>query len=73
MVVQGQWDKDPLLLQVPHFNADIVGRHAWLCFISIMVECELIFLFEILAERLKNHEPAVETVFDLLELEDSAR
>ena len=27
MVVQGQWDKDPLLLQVPHFNADIVGRH----------------------------------------------
>lgn len=27
MVVQGQWDKDPLLLQVPHFNADIVGMH----------------------------------------------
>ena len=50
----------------------LVGM-AWLCLISIMVECELIFLFEILAERLKNHEPAVETVFDLLELEDSAR
>ncbi len=26
MVVQGQWDKDSVLLQVPHFNADIVSR-----------------------------------------------
>lgn len=48
MVVQGQWDRDPLLFQVPHFTAEIV-------------------------ERLKSHQPAVETVFDLLELDDSVR
>jgi pre-mRNA-splicing helicase BRR2 len=26
MLIQGQWDSDPVLMQVPHFNEDIVGR-----------------------------------------------
>lgn len=26
MVVQGMWDKDPILLQLPHFNKDILTR-----------------------------------------------
>lgn len=46
MLVQGQWDKDPVLMQIPHFDDDIVS---------------------------KLKEIKVESVFDLLELEDSSR
>jgi len=48
MVVQGLWDKDSPLLQIPHFTEEIVGR------------C-------------KAHEPPVETVFDILEVDDDVR
>lgn len=48
MVVQGQWDKDPLLLQVPHISETVL-------------------------QRLRTRSPPVETVFELLELEDEER
>eukprot|EP01012_Entosiphon_sulcatum_P019666 TRINITY_DN24576_c0_g2_i5.p2 TRINITY_DN24576_c0_g2~~TRINITY_DN24576_c0_g2_i5.p2 ORF type:complete len:511 (-),score=149.36 TRINITY_DN24576_c0_g2_i5:115-1647(-) len=46
MVTQGLWDKDPVLLQLPHFTATLAKR------------CQ---------------ERGVENVFDLLELDPSAR
>ena len=48
MVVQALWDKDSALLQIPHFNAEVVGR-------------------------LRSARPPVESVFDVLEMEDSMR
>lgn len=48
MVVQGLWDKDSILLQIPHFTPDLV-------------------------EQLKELSPPVESVFDILEMEDSDR
>jgi pre-mRNA-splicing helicase BRR2 len=48
MVVQGQWNKDPVLFQLPHFTQEIVSR------------CQA-------------HEPPVETVFDVLDLDDDVR
>ncbi len=48
MVVQGLWNKDPVLLQIPHFTMDTVRELA--------------------------HLPSpVETVFDLLDMDDRAR
>eukprot|EP00602_Paraphysomonas_sp_CaronLab_P009686 CAMPEP_0185022718 /NCGR_PEP_ID=MMETSP1103-20130426/5423_1 /TAXON_ID=36769 /ORGANISM="Paraphysomonas bandaiensis, Strain Caron Lab Isolate" /LENGTH=2181 /DNA_ID=CAMNT_0027554929 /DNA_START=20 /DNA_END=6565 /DNA_ORIENTATION=+ len=48
MIVQGQWDKDSVLLQVPHFTDEIIAR------------C-------------KQNNPPVESVFDVLDLEDEER
>ena len=49
MVVQGMWDKDSVLLQIPHFNQDIVSY------------CN-------------NHPSgAIETVYDVIELDDDIR
>jgi pre-mRNA-splicing helicase BRR2 len=48
MVVQGLWEKDSILLQIPHFTSDIV-------------------------ENLKKITPPVESVFDVLEMDDSNR
>ena len=48
MMVQGLWDKDSPLMQIPHFTADMVAR------------C-------------KSNDPPVETVFDILEVEDDTR
>jgi len=48
MVIQGMWDKDSELLQIPHFNAEIICR-------------------------LKNLQPPVITVFDVLEMDDDIR
>jgi pre-mRNA-splicing helicase BRR2 len=48
MVVQGQWDKDSILMQIPHFTKD-------------------------LAQKCNQHDPPVESVFDLLELDDDVR
>ena len=49
MVVQGMWDKDSVLLQIPHFNQDIVSY------------CN-------------NHPSgAIETVYDVIELDDDVR
>jgi pre-mRNA-splicing helicase BRR2 len=48
MCVQGIWNTDSPLLQIPHFTPEIV-------------------------ERCNAHDPPVESVFDILELEDSDR
>jgi pre-mRNA-splicing helicase BRR2 len=48
MIVQGLWDKDSVLLQLPHVNADTVRRCA-------------------------SHSPPIETIFDVLELDDDDR
>lgn len=48
MIVQGLWDKDSPLLQIPHFNADIVTR-------------------------LKGAATPVESVLDVLEMDDDLR
>jgi len=48
MVVQGLWDKDSELLQIPHFTSEIVTR-------------------------LKDAQPPVQTIFDVLEMDDSIR
>ena len=48
MVVQGIWNKDSVLMQVPHFNIDLV-------------------------RKLADNSPPVETVFDLLDLDEEAR
>jgi len=48
MVVQGLWDRDSVLLQVPHFTSEIVSQ-------------------------MKSANPPVETVFDVLEMEDETR
>lgn len=48
MVVQGQWDKDSVLMQIPHFTQELV------------VKCSQL-------------DPPVETVFDVLELDDDVR
>lgn len=48
MAVQGMWDKDSILLQIPHFTPEVVNR------------CEI-------------HDPPIESVFDILELEDDVR
>jgi pre-mRNA-splicing helicase BRR2 len=48
MVVQGVWNKDSPLLQVPHFTPEIVAA------------CE-------------QHNPPVESVLDIVELEDDVR
>jgi pre-mRNA-splicing helicase BRR2 len=48
MIVQGVWAKDSVLLQIPHFTAEIVSR------------CEA-------------HSPPVESVFDVLDLDDETR
>jgi pre-mRNA-splicing helicase BRR2 len=48
MIVQGLWDKDSVLLQIPHFTTDTVTR-------------------------LRNHSSPVESIFDILELEDDVR
>lgn len=48
MSVQGLWEKDNILMQIPHFDARIV-------------------------EELKALPAPVETVFDVLEMEDEAR
>jgi len=50
MVVQGLWNKDNILLQIPHFTKDIVTR----------------------CESYKDGDP-VESVFDILSLEDDVR
>lgn len=46
MVTQGMWDRDSMLLQLPHFTKDLAKR------------CQ---------------EKGIETVFDLVEMEDSER
>lgn len=48
MIVQGMWDKDSALLQLPHADKATV-------------------------ERCAAHSPPVETIFDVLELEDDDR
>lgn len=48
MIVQGIWDKDPILLQIPHFDARII-------------------------EELKSLSNPIESVFDLLEMDDDLR
>jgi pre-mRNA-splicing helicase BRR2 len=48
MLVQGLWNKDHVLKQVPHFTEEIIGR------------C-------------RNHDEPVETVFDILTIEDDVR
>ena len=48
MVVQGQWSKDSVLLQIPHFTENLV-------------------------EKCKKITKPVETVFDLLDLDDDVR
>lgn len=48
MIVQGVWERNAILLQLPHFTPDIV-------------------------DRCKSHSPPVESVFDLMELEDGVR
>jgi len=50
MVVQGLWNKDNILLQIPHFTKEII-------------------------ERCENHdgEEPIESVFDILSLEDDVR
>lgn len=48
MVVQGLWNKDSVLLQIPHFTSELV-------------------------EQLASLSPPVESVFDLLDMDDAAR
>lgn len=48
MIVQGQWDKDSVLLQIPHFDLDIINK-------------------------LASHNPPIETVFDLIDMESDER
>lgn len=48
MLVQGIWEKQSVLLQIPYFNAEIIAR------------C-------------RAHSPPVDTVFDVLELDDEVR
>merc|ERR1711871_219519 len=48
MIVQGLWDKDSPLKQIPHFSDAVI-------------------------EQCQRMEPAIESVFDLLELEDDVR
>jgi pre-mRNA-splicing helicase BRR2 len=49
MFVQGMWNKDPVLMQLPHFTKEII-------------------------DRCHSHRPnPVETVFDILELDDDVR
>lgn len=48
MVVQGQWDKDHVLMQIPHFTPEIV-------------------------DACVANDPPVESVFDVMELEDDVR
>ncbi|CAM9119339.1 unnamed protein product [Ectocarpus fasciculatus] len=48
MIVQGLWDKDSVLLQLPHTDKPTI-------------------------ERFAAHSPPVETIFDVLELEDDDR
>lgn len=50
MVVQGLWNKDNVLMQVPHFTKEIVGR----------------------CESYQGENP-IESVFDILTLEDDVR
>ncbi|XP_072962861.1 DExH-box ATP-dependent RNA helicase DExH12-like [Typha angustifolia] len=49
MVTQGMWERDPMLLQVPHFTKELAKR------------CQ------------ENPSTSVETVFDLVEMEDDER
>ncbi|PKI68194.1 hypothetical protein CRG98_011393 [Punica granatum] len=49
MVTQGMWEKDPVLLQVPHFNRELARR------------CQ------------DNPGKPVDTVFEIMELDDVAR
>eukprot|EP01041_Mallomonas_annulata_P002895 gene2895-5684_t len=48
MMIQGLWDKDSPLMQLPHFTEEML-------------------------QRCKTHDPPVETVFDILEVEDNTR
>lgn len=48
MAVQGLWDKDSILMQLPHFTPELI-------------------------EQLKGLDSPVETVFDILEMEDEDR
>lgn len=48
MIVQGQWDRDSVLLQIPHFDNDIIKRCA-------------------------AHNPPIETVYDLIDMESGDR
>lgn len=48
MIIQGLWDKDSVLLQLPHVTNEIV-------------------------QRCKNNNPPVESIFDILDLEDDVR
>lgn len=47
MISQAMWERDSVLMQIPHVTKDI-------------------------AQRAAAHEPAIETIFDLVELEVSA-
>ncbi|MQM18598.1 hypothetical protein Taro_051593 [Colocasia esculenta] len=49
MVTQGMWDRDPLLLQLPHFTKELARR------------CK------------ENPGGSIETVFELMEMEDDER
>lgn len=49
MVTQGMWDRDPMLLQLPHFTKDLAKR------------CQ------------DNPGKSIQTVFDLVEMEDDER
>ncbi|KAM7261422.1 hypothetical protein ACFE04_008789 [Oxalis oulophora] len=48
MVTQGMWERDSVLLQLPHFTKD-------------------------LAKKCQENEKSIETVFDLVEMEDAER
>ncbi|MCL7022186.1 hypothetical protein MKW94_029915 [Papaver nudicaule] len=49
MVIQGMWERDPILLQLPHFTKELAKK------------CQ------------KNPGKSIETVFDLVEMEDDER
>ncbi|KAG2697994.1 hypothetical protein I3760_07G130100 [Carya illinoinensis] len=49
MVTQGMWERDSMLLQLPHFTKDLAKK------------CQ------------ENHGKSIETVFDLVEMEDDER
>ncbi|CAK9183443.1 unnamed protein product [Ilex paraguariensis] len=49
MVTQGMWERDSMLLQLPHFTKDLAKK------------CQ------------ENHSKSIETVFDLVEMDDDKR
>jgi pre-mRNA-splicing helicase BRR2 len=66
MVTQAVWDNDSVLKQIPHFTNELVVVCTWIWFL-----CFFNTFTNFIHQRCK--EQGVESVFDLMELEDEAR